>query len=432
MNDILKYIRYTAKNFRTSNLSHEGKLFSQELGETMAENQLAKLLREKFSNYICFINPYFEKGQELADAIVILNNNIIIFSDKSCKKFNNLDDIQSLDDLNFRWKNFYSEIKKSEKQLNIAKDRIIHRLNNYKLKFFIDKECSQDIEICFDNKINFFLISTVSGLTDISKKFLNKDGVLPIDQSEHIQNNKKTFSITNKFKNNDFYQILDIESLKLLLEYLNTPIDFISYLKFRYDFFKKNKNFKLKSEKQILFLYKINNSNYKIEYDKNIDEIDFLNLNDKQIENFKFISHNKESLIVDDLIDIVAYQHSQDVDYYTDQVHRIRVNKWVSLNRMERIEISSCLKKLIQKSEQFFDKNICEISYINGKHFCIYLCYRPVSFSDQKYIEYRRKKARSIINKIKNKTKNGISEMFFIFLDHPMCELTTITDFYEY
>lgn len=440
MNDMLKYVKMTAEGFRKGNLSIPNRLFSQELGETEAEKDLAKLLRKKFSNYITFVNPHSESGKEIGDVIVILKNSILIFSDKSAESWSNPEEFNSLDQVDSKWSNFYKGIKKSEKQLKNAKKWIKENLTHNKIKFFIDKKCTQEIEFFFEEKIDFFLITTVSGLKNTAQKFLNEDGVLSIDQRENIQSNKKILSTINKFEDENFYNTFDIISLEKLLDYLDTPIDFISYLKFRYNFFLRNNNFKLEREEQILFLYIIEDMEGNIQYEENITEVDFLNMNEKIFEELKDIpfyndrnKYGKASLIIDDLIDIVTYQHNQDVNYNTDIEHRKRVNKWISLNRRERIAIFLDLEDAINNSKNSKDKSVKSIKIFNNKYFGIYLFYRREGLSDSQYIEHRRKNAKIQVNDLKKQMNDNhnFCEVFFLYMDHPQCELTTITDFYE-
>lgn len=437
MNNILQHIEITAKKFRETNLSSSHKLFSQELGETVAEKNLAKLLRKKFSNYITFVNPYAEKGKELGDAIVILKNKVLIFSDKSAESWSNPENFKSLEELSKKWENFYQGVKKSETQLKNAKYWMLNNINNKKLDFFLDKKCTMKIQFELDKNTEFFLITTVSGLKNTANKFLNEE-VLPIDQRKKIQSNKKILSTINKFEEEHFYNTFDIVSLEKILDYLDTPVDFISYLKFRYDFFKNNTDFKLEREEQILFLYIIKDMEGNIQYEENITEVEFLNIDKKIIEKLRGIplyddrvKYGKQSSVIDDLIDIITYQDNHDIINNIDIEHRKKVSQWLYLNRRERIALFLDLEDLIEDSKKNKNKSVKSVKMFNGKYLMVYLFYRWDKLSDEEYLKHRRENAKKQIEDFKSKVDHPQPEMFFIYTDHPSCKLTTTIDFYE-
>lgn len=234
------------------------------------EKTTFNIISKIFSKYIVFANPFKSKGYELCDFIAILNNKIFLFSDKGGDSFDNV----SLSDqktIEKKWKNKSKGIKKSENQLFEAKEWIQKNIKNKRLKIYRDCHCKETVEFVFKDAPEFFLVTTLSGLSNFAKKIYMNNGSLPINMKD-LQSNKKTLSIPLKkkdLKDKNFVHILDLEGLENISEWANTPVDFMNYLKFRKKFLINISNNidEINQENNILyfFIYKdITSKSYKV------------------------------------------------------------------------------------------------------------------------------------------------------------------------
>lgn len=445
MNNVLQSIRDRAISNRTLNISQKDRKFSQENGGNNFEKKLALILREHFSNYITYINPFKKKGEELCDALLIINNDIIIFSDKGSDNFNNNIDDQEI--LMKKWKNFYQGIKNSEKQLSNAKNWISENIKNNELCFFLNQECNEFCKILFTEEPNFYFVTTISGLTETAKKIFKNDGVLPIDHSEIISN-KKLFSTINKQDDNNFFHTFDIETLKQLMDYINTPTDFIQYLNYRFNFFTNNLNIKCEREDQILFLYVIKDCNYKLILDTNITEIDFLNKNpnsyqmlfdkNQYIEFNDRLKYNENSKIIDDLFDNFCYQGNKSNSFQglvNDSEEKYRQNMYslLSLNRRERIALALDIEEVLNLAlHEKQPKSSIVSKEFRGILFIVCAFYR---LPNENPVTYTARRANSMEwTALKNLQDGKLNnkKALFLWLDNPRCEQTSAEAYLVY
>lgn len=328
------------------------------------EKTTFEIISKIFSKYIVFANPYKERGQELCDFIAILNNKIFLFSDKGGDAFEN---VSLLDNktIEKKWKNKCNAIKKSDEQLFQAKEWIRENIKNNRLKIYNDDLCEKAVEFTFKGKPEFFLVTTLNGFSNFAKKKYLNNGSLPINM-RNIQSNKKIASIPLKKENldgNNFVHIFDIEGLKNICEWCNTPVDFMSYLKFRKIFFKTiSKNIEeIKQENNILYFYiykdliKKDFPTDKMEeiLTSNILENDNYIINLLKIKGFhEHLIKKKASELFDNIISHLFYTGSNNEknDYENEIKYRNKIYDVLFLNRKDRITISECIISLEKNS----------------------------------------------------------------------------------
>lgn len=434
---IIQSIKERANQNRIKNISNKNRIFSKESGENKFEENLAKILKPIFSEYMVFINPHREKGYELCDALIIFKNYILIFSDKGTDNFNDLSDKI----IEKTWKNYYDTLKKSEQQLLEAKTWIEKNIIDTRLSFFVDKECSQVLNISVSENPVFFLISSLSGLSQVGVEMCNNDGTLPIDHSNK-QNNKKLFSTINKIVDNNFIHAFDINSLMQIFSYLDTPFDFINYLIYRERILKQEQNFILQREDQILFLYALQDCELgTITYD--INEIDFLTKNPnlyKELDNIDFfqtrIMYGQKSKLIDDLLTNFAYEGNQsnsglNIENDNDEQYRINFTYFLELNRRERIALYLDLIQVLDEAK--LKKSSSLYQGIFKK--CFFLVSSFYRKPEENATEYRNRRVRSALNAIKklsNKNDLNIDRAIILFLDHPLCIATHSEDLFYF
>lgn len=422
------------RNFINSNINNSPRKTPNLTGMFEYEKTTFDIISKIFSKYIIFANPFKYQGHELCDFIAILNNKIFLFSDKGGNSFDNvsLSDHKSIEK---KWKNKCNAIKKSEEQLFEAKKWIQQNIKNNMLKIYKDHSCKDMVEFIFRNKPEFFLITTLSGLSNFAKKMYLNNGSLPINM-EDIQSNKKILSIPLKKKdlcNKNFVHIVDIEGLRDICEWANTPVDFINYLKFRKKFI-NNIDFNIKEIKQennivYFYVYKnIMNQCYKSAEIEKILTSDQLNckFNSVSIKNIKgfseYLDKKENSKLFDNIISHLFYtgKNDDDDDNNENEIqYRNKIYDVLFLSRKERIAIS--------ESILFLEKNIknkthCKIIKFRN----IYIQIIALKINDNEDDHIYCSKIKAYIDKEMKKfsrkkimQKQNIEKAFFIAIDHP-------------
>lgn len=408
------------------------------------EKTTFNIISKIFSKYIVFANPFKSNGHELCDFIAILNNKIFLFSDKGGSSFDNV----SLSDqktIEKKWKNKSKGIKKSENQLLEAKEWIQQNIKNNRLRIYRDCHCKETVEFVFKGAPEFFLVTTLSGLSDFAKKKYINNGSLPINMTD-LQSNKKILSIPLKKKDlNDknFVHILDLEGVRNICEWANTPVDFMNYLKFRKNFLiniSKNIN-EINQENNIIyfFIYKdVTNKDYKLKEIEKFLTSNSLKKKDWYIKSLLKINGfyaNKikigESQVFDNVISHLFYtgQNGNMNNEENEIEYRNKIYDILFLNRKERIAISESifsLEKNIENKTDYIIKDFRKIYIqiiavkINEDEDEKTYCTKRKSFVDEEVEKFSKK---GIVGKGK------IEKAFFIAIDHPLNHIRTHSEY---
>lgn len=431
------------RNWMNSNINNSLRKTPNLTGMLEYEKTTFDIISKIFSKYIVFANPFKAKGHELCDFIAILNNKVFLFSDKGGKSF---DDVSLSDQktIEKKWKNKSNDIKKSEAQLFEAKEWIQQNIKNNRLTIYKDRFCNDIVEFVFRDKPEFFLVTTLSGLSYFAKKMYLNNGSLPINM-KNLQSNKKILSIPLKkkdLKNKDFVHTLDLEGLRNICEWANTPFDFMMYLKFRKNFLINisNKIDEIKQENNILYFYiykDITNKNYEV---KNIEPIltSYTLTNDNYIKSllkidgfYQYLIKKDESQLFDNIISHLFYtgQNGHINNEENEIEYRNKIYDVLFLNRKERIAISESiffLEKNIKDKTHYIIKNFrniyikiiaIKINKYEDEH--TYIANRK-SFVDNEVEIFSRKRIMK---------KGKIEKAFFIAIDHPLNHIRTHSEY---
>ena len=312
-------------------------------GLTSSENILINLYQKSFLSLWTLPNLFKEKGKELADVVIIFDDNIIILSDKEGHS--------QTTDLPSKWKRFQKHIDKSQRQLLGAQRWI----TNYPDKIFLDSQCTKPIFHLLPKKPKFHLISVLRGLKNDSLKYYkNNDGSLPIDTTC-----KKLLSITSKKIENSFIHTFDEIAVELVINEMNTISDFIFYLEEREKLFTHNKiksfgetpllgSFLIGREKNLgnnLFECKAQKENKQLTYKSNI-YYEYI-----KTENYKhWLIDKTKSIFVDyfieKFINIGDPKISNPLSKQSIQDTEIAIRQFAKTSRMQRIDFYNCLNDL--------------------------------------------------------------------------------------
>ena len=167
-------------------------------------------------------------GEENCDLLVVFENHILIFQDKSCK-------FKDSGDLSLDWSRWYRDtVLAATKQIWRAEGRIKKNPKG----LFLDKECTQPFFIPLPEMANaeFHRIVVAHGASERCRKELGGTGslMLNIDNTgvttKDISEGKILFTVGHVDVSRGFVHIFDDYTLDILLKTLDTISDFVAYL----------------------------------------------------------------------------------------------------------------------------------------------------------------------------------------------------------
>lgn len=198
-------------------------------GFTPTEKHLAELCRGTFLKMWTYPNPFRDQGQgstgdgkELCDVMVVFGNHVLLFSDKSIA-FN--EEVE----LKVAWKRWYRKaVADSAKQLQGAERWI----RSHPDRLYRDRQCKDRFHVPMPDlsELKVHKIVVANGASEASKRFFGgSSGSLMVSSKTEEFLGPIPFTLAQPIEN-DFFHILDDVSLKIVLEYLDTPSDLIEYL----------------------------------------------------------------------------------------------------------------------------------------------------------------------------------------------------------
>jgi SEC-C motif len=204
-------------------------------GSTESERVLARLCNDTFLGFWSYPNVYRDQGpkglyHELVDLLVVIGNDIILFSDKLCQ-------FPAIDCVNTAWIRWYKRaVQRSAEQLFGAERWI----REHPERLFLDPACQQRLPLPIDHvgECRFHRIVVASGAKDACQRSLGGSGSLvlapEIQGPDHIQAenpNFKPFFVGTVMPKKGWVHVVDDVTLPLILHELDTIADFLAYLK---------------------------------------------------------------------------------------------------------------------------------------------------------------------------------------------------------
>lgn len=210
--------------------------FGEANGVNESERILTKLCQNSFLRLWSQTNVFTDEGfkdgkggtKELTDAIVIFGQDVIVFSDKHVT-------FQKDRELSLSWSRWYRRaILESCKQLYGAKAW----LSRFPERAFLDAKCTRKlpIEVPAGHDVRFHLVAVTRGSREAAIKHAGGKGLgsLFINTDIKGKDHEKTpFSIGQPEPNKAFVHVFDEVSIELVMQELDTAIDFLDYLKAR-------------------------------------------------------------------------------------------------------------------------------------------------------------------------------------------------------
>lgn len=211
-----------------------------DLGEANGVNEseriLTKLCQRSFLRLWSQTNVFTDEGfkdgkggtKELTDALVIFGKDVIIFSDKHVT-------FQHDRELDVAWPRWYRRaVLESCKQLHGAKAWLVR----FPHRAFLDAKCTRRLPIAVPagRDIRFHLIAVTRGSRDAAVKLAGGEGQGSLFINTGIKgkdHEKAPLAIGLPEPNKAFVHVFDEVSIELVMQELDTALDFLDYLKAR-------------------------------------------------------------------------------------------------------------------------------------------------------------------------------------------------------
>lgn len=220
-----------------------------------SERILTKIATNTFFSLWCYPSLFRSvgKGKELTDLTIYFNNTLILFSDKGHVKF------QEHNKIDLAWSRWYrSAVKESAKQLHGAESFV----RNHPDKIFLNSKLQDPFPFDLSRpSIKIHLVAVTRGIGDHAKRYF--DSVKPgssgtlgyFYQVPEKALLEKPFFVGDVVQEKTFVHVLDESGIKLLLEELCTPADFIRYLEVKENAIRKQKLLSSAGEEETLAFY---------------------------------------------------------------------------------------------------------------------------------------------------------------------------------
>lgn len=204
--------------------------------------QSEKVLRElcdgSFLTLWSFPNPYSDdglkkrgEGKELCDLLVVFGDDVIIFSDKSCAMSGEASEPTTL----VQWNRWYRKaITKSVDQIFGAE----RWLRSFPERIFADSTCTQPLNVGLPppERARYHRIVVALGAGERCRShFGGGSGSLPIEGGRLPHSlmqppEREIFTIGDEGGNRGFVHVFDDVTLEIMLQELDTIVDFTEYL----------------------------------------------------------------------------------------------------------------------------------------------------------------------------------------------------------
>lgn len=232
------------------------------IGITKTERYLARLCKGTFLSLWSYPNIFRDQGQrggcgdgkELCDLLVVHGNDVIIFSDKSCK----FPDTGKLHVDWCRW--FRHAVLNSAKQVYGAE----RWLKEHPDRLFLDRSCTQKFPLNLPavQDIHFHRVAVALNAGDRCRRELHGNGGLMLMPNivgeSHVDSQDAQFTpfaVGQVDPCRGLIHVLDDATLDILLRELDTVSDFLGYLKCKEELISSGRLAKASEESDLLAVY---------------------------------------------------------------------------------------------------------------------------------------------------------------------------------
>ena len=200
-------------------------------GTTPSEKYLKKLCDRSFLSLWSYPSIFRDQGRtkgkgdgkEVADLLVVFENHVIVFSDKHIH-FENTDDIE------VGWGRWFRKAVLKSAQQTWGAERWIRQ---FPTRLFLDRQCAIPFPIVLPDPATaiFHRIVVAHDASRVCRERMGGSGSLMLEShivgDEHLA---RPFVIGRIDPAKEYVHVFDDTSLDLVMEYLDTVSDFVSYL----------------------------------------------------------------------------------------------------------------------------------------------------------------------------------------------------------
>jgi hypothetical protein len=222
-------------------------------GVTESERYLDSLCKRSFLSLWSYPNLYRDQGRkdgkgdgkELSDHLIVSNEHVIIFSDKSCA-------FPDTGDVKLDWTRWYRRsIQKSAEQALGTRRWLLQHPD----RLFLDRECSKRFPIPITKGTRFHQVVVALNASARCKKYFGNSGTGSLVLSSTICGDEKPFHVGEVNHSGAFVHVLDDVTLNIILRELDTITDFTNYLSRKEQLLRSGNSYMAAGEEDLLAYY---------------------------------------------------------------------------------------------------------------------------------------------------------------------------------
>ena len=224
-------------------------------GETAAERHVARLCESTFLSLWSYPGLYRDQrsgptipGKELADLIVVFEDQIIVFSDKDCA-------VPNTGNRDLDWRRWFRRAVATSAEQAWGAERWLRQFPN---RVFLDAQCTERFPLPVPNssETKFHLIVVAHDIAQRCAKELGGSGSLMLRNTvQGIENHVIPFTIGDLEPERTFVHVLDDTSLAIVVKTLDTIADFTAYLTKKEIAFRSSQMVSAAGEEELLAWY---------------------------------------------------------------------------------------------------------------------------------------------------------------------------------
>lgn len=195
-------------------------------GLTDNERYLERLCEQNFLSFWSYPRPFRDQGgnKELSDLVVIMGDDVIIFSDKHCS-------LTPKKTLEIDWQRWFRAAIKGGATQAWGAERWFREHPD---RVFLDPECTQRLPLTIPapDRASYHLVVTVHGVSEACQAMLGGTGSLMLRSDvQGFEAHSEPFVVGDLDSNRSFVHVFDDTTLDIVMSTLDTAADFLRYLR---------------------------------------------------------------------------------------------------------------------------------------------------------------------------------------------------------
>jgi hypothetical protein len=220
---------------------------------SVSEHHLHTLAQHAFLRLWSYPNLYHCKGaktpcgpaKELCDLLIVFGSDLVVFSDKHCQ-------LDTGHNPALAWSRWYKEAVLNSASQAAGASRWLHKPE---FRVYLDRTCTLPLPIRLPSNPRVHRVLTVRGAADAASSEWGGRGSLLVTNRSLTSCAEAPFRLGCFGEKSEMYHIFDQNALDAVLTTLDTPSDFITYLRQREEFFRRPHELTASSEEDLLGLY---------------------------------------------------------------------------------------------------------------------------------------------------------------------------------